>query len=54
MHPGEFPAFLDSILEFKFKFPLKHVIKASIVYDRLVEAVIDSSTLDQLKSPHAP
>ena len=47
---GQNPAVFASILEAKFKFPRKHVLNVSIVTDRLVEIVIDASTLDQLKT----
>ena len=47
---GQSPAVFSSILEVKFNFPRRHVFNVSTITDRLVELVIDASSLDQLKS----
>lgn len=44
------PSLFGNFLEVKFKFPKKFIINVSIVTDRLVEVVIDASSLDQLKT----
>lgn len=44
------PSLFGSILEVKFKFPKRFIINVSIITERLVEVIIDASSLEQLKA----